>query len=65
MNLNTILSYEDVFGGQPMKRKLLKAAKDKRQPPLPTAAEMRILQVLWDREEATVENYGAEGLGYA
>ena len=39
-----------------MKRKLLKAAKDKRQPPLPTAAEMSLLQFLWDLEEATVED---------
>ncbi len=39
-----------------MKRKLSKAAKDKRQPPVPTGAEMRLLQILWDREEATVED---------
>jgi BlaI family penicillinase repressor len=45
-----------MFGGKPMKRKLLKAAKERRQPPLPTAAEMRLLQFLWDLEEATVED---------
>jgi predicted transcriptional regulator len=45
-----------MFAGKPMKRKLLKAAKDKRQPPLPTAAEMRLLQFLWELEEATVED---------
>src|SRR6202789_2125899 len=45
-----------MFSGKPMKRKLLKAAKDKRQPPLPTAAEMRLLQFLWDLEQATVED---------
>src|ERR1700761_5143586 len=45
-----------MFGGKPMKRKLLKAAKERRQPPLPTAAEMRLLQILWDLEEGTVED---------
>ena len=45
-----------MFGGKPMKRKLLRAAKERRQPPLPTAAEMRLLQFLWDLEEATVED---------
>ena len=39
-----------------MKRKLLKAAKEKHQPPVPTGAEMRLLQILWDRKEATVED---------
>jgi predicted transcriptional regulator len=38
-----------------MRNRLLKAAPSKRQLTVPTAAEMRLLQILWDREEATVE----------
>ncbi|HEX4021710.1 MAG TPA: BlaI/MecI/CopY family transcriptional regulator [Acidobacteriaceae bacterium] len=40
-----------------MPTKLLKSARVKqKKPPLPTAAEMRLLQILWDQEEATVED---------
>jgi BlaI family transcriptional regulator, penicillinase repressor len=39
-----------------MRNKLLKAAAGKRPLAVPTAAEMRLLQILWDREEATVED---------
>ncbi len=39
-----------------MKNKLLRAATGKRRLSVPTPAEMRLLQVLWDREEATVED---------
>lgn len=38
-----------------MQNKLLKVARGKRQLSVPTPAEMRLLQILWDREEATVE----------
>jgi predicted transcriptional regulator len=38
-----------------MRNRLLKAAPAKQQLTVPTAAEMRLLQILWDREEATVE----------
>ena len=39
-----------------MGKKLLSAEQAKRQLTVPTAAEMRLLQILWDREEATVED---------
>ncbi|HTF64388.1 MAG TPA: BlaI/MecI/CopY family transcriptional regulator [Edaphobacter sp.] len=39
-----------------MRKKLLNIARGKQQLPLPTPAEMRLLQILWDREEATVED---------
>ncbi|HTF63820.1 MAG TPA: BlaI/MecI/CopY family transcriptional regulator [Edaphobacter sp.] len=39
-----------------MRKKLLNVARGKQQLPLPTPAEMRLLQILWDREEATVED---------
>jgi BlaI family transcriptional regulator, penicillinase repressor len=39
-----------------MQKKLLNVARGKQQFPLPTPAEMRLLQILWDREEATVED---------
>ena len=38
-----------------MRNKLLKVVRAKRRPSVPTPAEMRLLQILWDREEATVE----------
>src|SRR5580692_10016011 len=38
-----------------MGNKLLKAPQRKQPFPVPTAAEMRLLQILWDREESTVE----------
>jgi BlaI family penicillinase repressor len=38
-----------------MRNKLLKGARGKQQLSIPTPAEMRLLQVLWDREEATVD----------
>jgi BlaI family penicillinase repressor len=38
-----------------MRNKLLKGARVKQQLSIPTPAEMRLLQVLWDREEATVD----------
>jgi len=38
-----------------MRKNLLNVARGKQQLPLPTPAEMRLLQILWDREEATVE----------
>lgn len=38
-----------------MRNKLLKAGRGKQQLPVPTAAEMRLLQILWDLEEGTVE----------
>jgi BlaI family transcriptional regulator, penicillinase repressor len=38
-----------------MRNKLLKITRGKQQVSLPTPAEMRLLQVLWDREEATVD----------
>ena len=39
-----------------MRNKLLKVVRGKRRPSVPTPAEMRLLQILWDREEATVED---------
>jgi BlaI family transcriptional regulator, penicillinase repressor len=39
-----------------MRKNLLNVARGKQQLPLPTPAEMRLLQILWDREEATVED---------
>ena len=38
-----------------MRNKLLKVVRAKRPPSVPTPAEMRLLQILWDREEATVD----------
>src|ERR1700677_5157824 len=38
-----------------MRNKLLKVARGKQQLSVPTEAEMRLLQILWDREESTVE----------
>ena len=38
-----------------MRKKLLRIAPEKQELPVPTAAEMRLLQVLWKQEEATVE----------
>ena len=38
-----------------MRNKLLKVVRGKQRPSVPTPAEMRLLQILWDREEATVE----------
>ena len=38
-----------------MRKKLLKVGREKQQLSVPTPAEMRLLQVLWDREEATVD----------
>lgn len=40
-----------------MPNKLIKATRGrKKKPSLPTTAEMRLLQILWDQEEATVED---------
>jgi predicted transcriptional regulator len=39
-----------------MEKKLFKVGRGKEQLPVPTPAEMRLLQVLWDREEATVDD---------
>jgi BlaI family penicillinase repressor len=39
-----------------MRKKLLKIGREKQQLSVPTPAEMRLLQVLWDREEATVDD---------
>ena len=39
-----------------MQNKLLKVARTKQQLSVPTAAEMRLLQILWDLGEATVED---------
>jgi BlaI family transcriptional regulator, penicillinase repressor len=39
-----------------MQNKLLKVARTKQQLSVPTPAEMRLLQILWDLEEATVED---------
>ncbi len=39
-----------------MRNKLLTVPRGKRQLSVPTAAEMRLLQILWDRQEATVED---------
>ena len=38
-----------------MRKKLLKVGREKQQLSVPTPAEMRLLQVLWDREEGTVD----------
>jgi BlaI family transcriptional regulator, penicillinase repressor len=38
-----------------MQNKLLKVARQRRPLSIPTAGEMRLLQILWAREEATVE----------
>jgi predicted transcriptional regulator len=38
-----------------MRNKLLRGARGKQQLSVPTAAEMRLLQILWEREESTVE----------
>jgi BlaI family transcriptional regulator, penicillinase repressor len=38
-----------------MRNKLLRVKRGKRKLSIPTAGEMRLLQILWDREEATVE----------
>jgi BlaI family penicillinase repressor len=38
-----------------VRNKLLKVARRKQRPSVPTPAEMRLLQILWDRQEATVE----------
>jgi BlaI family transcriptional regulator, penicillinase repressor len=39
-----------------VRNKLLKVVRGKKRPSVPTPAEMRLLQILWDREEATVED---------
>ncbi|HEY1577079.1 MAG TPA: BlaI/MecI/CopY family transcriptional regulator [Terracidiphilus sp.] len=39
-----------------MRKKLLKVGREKQQLSVPTPAEMRLLQVLWDGEEATVDD---------
>ena len=39
-----------------MRKKLLKVGRERQQLSVPTPAEMRLLQVLWDREEATVDD---------
>src|ERR1700739_1356142 len=39
-----------------MPKKLLKGTRAKPRTHLPTAAEMRLLQILWDTTEATVED---------
>ncbi len=39
-----------------MRNKLSNVPRQKQQFSVPTAAEMRLLQILWDREEATVED---------
>ena len=39
-----------------MREKLLRVGREKQQLSVPTPAEMRLLQVLWDREEATVDD---------
>jgi BlaI family penicillinase repressor len=39
-----------------MPSRLLKGTRAKLKTHLPTAAEMRLLQILWDRAEATVED---------
>jgi BlaI family penicillinase repressor len=38
-----------------VRNKLLKVVRGKQWPSVPTPAEMRLLQILWSREEATVE----------
>ena len=39
-----------------MRKKLLKVGRGKQELTVPTAAEMRLLQILWEREEGTVED---------
>jgi predicted transcriptional regulator len=39
-----------------MRNKLMNAARGKQELSVPTAAEMRLLQILWDRGEATVDD---------
>jgi BlaI family penicillinase repressor len=39
-----------------MRKKLLKVGREKQKFSVPTPAEMRLLQVLWEREEATVDD---------
>lgn len=39
-----------------MRKKLLKVGRGKQELPVPTAAEMRLLQILWDLQEGTVED---------
>lgn len=39
-----------------MRKKRLKVGREKQQLSVPTPAEMRLLQVLWDQEEATVDD---------
>ncbi len=39
-----------------MGKKLLKVGREKQQLSVPTPGEMRLLQVLWDQQEATVED---------
>src|SRR6201996_3132056 len=39
-----------------MRKKLLKVGREKEELSVPTPGEMRLLQVLWDREEATVDD---------
>ena len=38
-----------------MRKKLLKLTRGKLRPSVPTPGELRLLQILWDRGEATVE----------
>ena len=38
-----------------MQSKSMKGSRTKRQLPVPTRAEIRLLQILWDRQEATVD----------
>jgi predicted transcriptional regulator len=39
-----------------MRRKLINVGRAKQELPVPTPAELRLLQVLWDRDEGTVED---------
>jgi BlaI family transcriptional regulator, penicillinase repressor len=39
-----------------MRNKLMNAVRGKQELSVPTAAEMRLLQILWDRGEATVDD---------
>jgi BlaI family transcriptional regulator, penicillinase repressor len=39
-----------------MRKKLLKVGRGKQELPVPTPAELRLLQILWDREDGTVED---------
>jgi BlaI family transcriptional regulator, penicillinase repressor len=39
-----------------MRNRLMNAARGKQELSVPTAAEMRLLQILWDREEGTVDD---------